>query len=519
MERFEPQLEIVAELDKDYRPPRPERHVWPLVKLRRYDEARVFAKLALESSDEKDRLYARTGLCNLEFESGTRMATYQACLDVTTAPEAKGDPNRVELQNAGEAAIAVLRFEEGERLYVRATKASDASIASPYQKLAELYISEGRVAEAVSAMRGAREQQLQSSPWMDQQKIGLLDGTLTELLLTAGEADRAAQIAERAVIRPDRHGLWSGTPEQAHAAEALRYATALRMRAEELEEDASSAGILESLELHARAAMDRLEVWRQRRRAGVLLSAEKFFIQSWRPYAQGRIDLLPWMVPEMVGAAGGGPSLAAIGRAREPDGWGGAYLDAYEAEAQLACGDARAAESAAERAIRDLPPAEVLLRARASAVSARAARELGDPGAEIARLSQVLAHDPSLFRRLGMTLPIAVRSDGSDVAEKAKRMVSSSPRFRSGAAAFVVTLAAGEACLLGPTGERLQCARPKLPDAPAEERARVLVRELHKVAFALNISLTQSDLNSLDGSPASGRAARQVDQLLGGMAP
>ena len=522
MERFEPMLGVIAELDGEYKPARPGRHIWPLIKLRRYDEARRFITLALQSKDAKERQYALSGLCNLESESGTRMAAYTACLDVTTSAKAKEEPNMVELSNAGEASIATLRFEEGERLYVRSTKGTQSGAASPYQRLADLYLSQGRVAEAVAAMRGAREQQIHSDPWLDQQKAGLLDGTLADLLLAAGEADRAVQIAERAVTRPDRHGLWSGTPEQAHAAEALRFAAALHVRAEELEEEASVAGFRDATRLYARAAMDRLEVWRQRRRAGVLLSAENFFIQSWRPYAPGRIDFLPWMVPEMIGAAGGGVSLAAIARAREPDGWGHAYLDAYEAEAHLACGDTRAAFAAAERAIRDLPQAEVLLRARASAISALAARQNHDLATETARLSQVLAHDPSLFRRLGMTLPITVKSDGSEVAEKAKRLVSGSPRFRAGAGGFVVTLSGGgapQACLLGPSGERIQCARPKLPDSAAVERARGLVRELHKVAFALSISLSQTDLNSLDGSPASARAARQVDQLLGGMAP
>ena len=521
MERFEPMLEIIDELDENYRPVQPARHVWPLVKLHRFDEARNYVQLALKTSDEQGRRYALANLCSVESESGTREATYKACLAVTTAPEVKGQPNMVELSNAAEAASGMLKFDEAEQLWIRSTKAKQASIATPYQRLASLYMAEGRVAEAVSAMRGAREQQVLSDPWLDQQKVGQLDGTLADLLMIAGEGDRAAQIAERAVVNPDRHGLWSGTPEQAWAAESIRYAAALTMRAEQEEEEAVVSGFFDSIKLRGRAAMDRIEAWRQRRHAGSMFSVEKFLIRSFTPSASGGVNLPGWLAFDVVGAIGGGVSLEAAKRARvEAAGFGEGYLQAIEAEAWLASGDTKRAEEMADLGIKNMPQAEVMMKTRLHAIAAIAARRRGDLAAETARLSQVLAHDPSLLRRMGIEIPVTIKSDGSEVAEKAKSMVASSPRFRKGSAAFVVTLSgSGEACLLGPSGERINCGRPQLPDGSATDRARVVVRELHKTAFALNVSLTQSDLNSLDGSPATARAAHQVDELLGGMKP
>ncbi len=79
---------------------------------------------------------------------------------------------------------------------------------------------------------------------------------------------------------------------------------------------------------------------------------------------------------------------------------------------------------------------------------------------------------------------------------------------------------ATSACLLGPYGSLISCARVE-PRAGEEraDTARRLARRFHDHAFAPRIDLTQSDLRSLDGSNAvaSERGVERLRLVLGGL--
>jgi hypothetical protein len=69
-------------------------------------------------------------------------------------------------------------------------------------------------------------------------------------------------------------------------------------------------------------------------------------------------------------------------------------------------------------------------------------------------------------------------------------------------------VASGEsasACLLGASGERIGCGRA-LPRAGEDRsaRARRLAEAFHEGVFSARVSLSQTDLRSLDGSPLTG---------------
>jgi hypothetical protein len=107
------------------------------------------------------------------------------------------------------------------------------------------------------------------------------------------------------------------------------------------------------------------------------------------------------------------------------------------------------------------------------------------------------------------------------LAQRAAELLDGSPRFRVGRGRFGIALTGGphpEACLLGPTGERMQCATVD-PGADDDATARALVGEFHRVAFAIKADLSQKDLTSLDGSPTAQRAESQVKGLLDQLGP
>ena len=93
----------------------------------------------------------------------------------------------------------------------------------------------------------------------------------------------------------------------------------------------------------------------------------------------------------------------------------------------------------------------------------------------------------------------------------------------------VTSSAALEACLRGPHGARLSCARAparkpkkgkdgkpvKLPKLSNEQRAARLVEAFHQQCLAMPLGLTGTDLNSLDGSTTV--AEQAVRRKLGGI--
>src|SRR5262249_58311737 len=112
-----------------------------------------------------------------------------------------------------------------------------------------------------------------------------------------------------------------------------------------------------------------------------------------------------------------------------------------------------------------------------------------------------------------------VAGEGRPVGREASRMVGRSPRFDDGGGPLQVSIDGASnqprACLLGTSHEQVACASVNLPaDVSPVTGARLLVAELHQVAFAVKTDLSQSDLTSLDGSPASGRADRHVKSVL-----
>jgi hypothetical protein len=394
------------------------------------------------------------------------------------------------------------------------------SWGNPFQHLAQLYLAEERVPEAIAAVRGAQDLRMRRPPWLDQHGQARLDGTLAELFLLVGITDRAVAAAQRAVDRPDRQGVHSGTEVQAASASAVRLATVLHEQAVRESEDAGTSSFLDSIKLRARSAWHRLQAWRSRRRAAVMLADNDFLVKSLRPYYVGGIDVPMWFMPEAVDAVGGGVTLAGLEKARAVEHFPASdpYFDALEAEAQFLRGDCEAAGRIAAHTLRYLPSAEALLHGRMAILAGECARRSGDDRAAAGFFQTALAKDPGNFRRMELALPVRLETDGSALAQRAASLVAGSPRFSTGEGPFLVKVQGGrvpQACLLGPNHEQLACARVNLPvDTSDKVGARLLVAEFHRAAFALKADLSQADLTSLDGSPTAGRADRQVQSLI-----
>ena len=507
-------LAYQREWDALYDRSRPRWSAWLLMRLGRLDDAKALAEHELASATTVgQRDQARTALCAVQAERLDRAGSYQACLGAAEASEAEGGEDAVMWWNAAEAASMDLRLDEIERLLLKSTEYGAQDYMNPWSDLVRLYTSQGRFAEAAASLKEMVAWREGQAGFARAQSWAHSDLAAATFLLAAGRASDAEHIVARAALAPDRHGASNEDPEQRIGATALLEAAVLRARAEEEREAASWEIWWRALPRWLNAQWLDLRAWLAQRRALSALSNERYLVNTVRPYMADQLTLYltEWLQSDLVRALGPGLASAALAQARavETHPLASGYFAALETEIAAAQGDEAETGEWARRALIELPQSEVLLRARVAALHGDAARREGDLARSVAAYDLVLQRDPGAIRRLGLALPAVIAAGGGELAEQAAGHLRDSPRLAAEDEGFRVDVTArgesGRACLLGANGERIACGRvePRAGE-DLDGRARRLAQAFHEAVFSARISLSQTDLRSLDGSPLTG---------------
>ncbi len=521
MGRHEDKVRYLLVRDELYSPPWPADRGWPLMRLRRYDEARRAVEEALALGEQGQVAAARTALCAIEAEQQRREAGYEACRAAAEYEREIGRGAPTPFTNAAEAALGVLRMDEAERLILEATEHFAAGVSNPWLDLMHLYLAEGRTPEALDALRRMLKWRRRQPAFMDEQNRAETEMSSAIFLIAAGRPADAARITRRTLDRPDRTGFTSSESEQMEAAAALVDQLAHRAQAEHLAEEASWSSSSGAVGARLEARKARLRAWSSGRRAAALLADERVLLATIRPYLAGSVEIPEWIEPELVALLGPGVVAAAVdkARARETLDEAEGYFLAYEAEVAYLQGRERDALELADRALETLPSHEALLRARVTAFAAQAAADVGLNNRALELFDAAYQLDRGVLRRLGLRLPATFPEAEGRIARAARDLLEDSPRFRRAEGGYQVIASSdaktGTACLLGPRRTRLACAQVKERAGEDEgDLARRLAAEFHAQAFAPRLDLTQADIRSLDGSPTAG-GGRASDRLQG----
>jgi tetratricopeptide (TPR) repeat protein len=514
MDKREEQLEAMQIRDS-FLGPRPADHIWPLIKLERWDDALRKVDQGLASEDHDQQFRAMNGLCALEFERRRRVASYDACLAMTE----RFPYFEVAWSNTGESAMMVLRHDEAERYYVRATELPNNSYGSPWRSLAMIYLLEGRVSEALGALKKAQEQRMGREPHTHQQDQSSMDTGVATLLLALGHSEDAARIGRRVYERPDRAGGTSADTRQIEITGALLFWAALQMRIAAIEEEEAARPLLQRLTPDVGRRALEVEAWTVKRRAVRLLTWRPELVEMIRPYLTGIINIEVWLQGGLIDVLGPGITLELLKEARDqedsPEAEG--YFLALEAEAALARGDDTQAQARAQKALKELPPAEVLLRARVAAVGGEAARRRGDLATRDKLWNQALEDFPAAFRLLHLALPVKVEHDGTALTQDVADALLRSPRLRSEDGGFTLRVQEdGESlrlCLYRRLDALHGCATAPI-SKDQDETVSTASKAFHDMIMSPKLDLTQADIRSLDGSPTTGRARQDIDTLL-----
>jgi len=505
LERFSERLAYMARFNELYDPHYIAERAWPLLKLGRYQEARYAAQKGLQSGDPVQEILALNALCAIEFEAGNDGQSYQACLRALDySRDRRGSVSVVDLTNLAEAARSLFRLDEAERLALEATRLRAVSYGNPWIELAELYVREGRFAEALSALKEVHAYRLRRPPYAQESDRNEGRRALAALFLVIGRPDDAMRITSKAVVSPDRRAHNSRDPGQDQAIVALLDRRARRMAAQQILERGAGEPWTTRVGARLRATWLQFQGWMSGREASKLLSDPQRLKGVFRIGTSRSAVIQPWLAGDLIELLGPAVAVRSLEASRKVDHRhaAGAYYDALNAEAAFALGHKQKTLALAEKALSGLGQAEVLLRARMEAIAAQSAFELGAKQNALRHYAQALDSDPGIFRRLDLTLPVQVRYQSTPYTQLAADKIFESPRFEEEEGGLEVTIANGRMCLRVPVVDvMLGCASFQLASGQtASDTVRNWLRQFHHDVFAPRVPMTQADANSLDGS-------------------
>ncbi len=528
MEEYEFQIQVQEFHDYLYDPDLLAEHAWPLVHLDRLREARDFAQRAIRMNDPWQQSLGRNALCAVEGAARSRQPQYQACLDAyqfaqrraqgaTDTNPATAPHVTVHAYNAALGALAVLRYDEAERMLLDGSHRLEFTTANPWRLLSRLYLDTGRTVQAVDALREMQRWRVRQPANLRDQDHAETDVAVATVLLVAGEGTMGLRFIDRAIERPDRRGLVASDQEQALGAHALLRRSLRALQAELEAERASASGFTQRVSGATQSLASRAGAWPDDERVTNTLTDELRLEATLQLYVRRGIEPVPsWLVGDLVRVLGAGVVSVALRDARREERTFPAIRplhDALEAEVRLAQGDESRALTLAEQSLRALPSAEVLLQARVAAVAAEAARALGRDSAAYGYYERSLQRDAGTLRRLGLALPAHVRAAGSgEVVSRVSTLLGRSPRLRSDDRGFEVLVSGTDQalrlCLRSPLGAQLSCAEvPRQRNESSDTFASRAVLAFHSQAFATRVGLSTTDVRSLDGSTTTDDAA------------
>lgn len=500
MDDREDQLRWLDRHDDGYEPHESASRAWALMKLNRVDEARAIIDEVLASDDEGDRSVVETALCAVEGELGNRRAFDEACTIALEAAAARGWDLAVVSYNAAGAAEAMLRLGDAEAIARRGLSSSAEDISNPWQRIVAATLREGRGPAAVEAVEQMQAWRLHQLPSLRDQARASLDTSFAVVLWTAGHAEKAVELMDRALQMPDRAGYSSGTQDRDRVTSLL---LRLQMRADARER--RNEGVIHEawyLRWWTRGVTvveSWADAWDAASVRNLLLAGGELdrLFRVYDAHGLGGVD--PWYAGALIPVLGTSVAGAAIEAVDEDDPPGLlAYRSAFLGE--LAWRGGGDALSRIDEALEGLPPQEVLLRARLEAMAADLGREES--------WERALRLDPGVIRRLGLALPVRVEVQGGADAQEMADALYRSPRLWPTSDGLAVVVEDRRVCLFGRTGARLGCGQGA--DIPTTLEA------FHLNALSLPMQLDRAAIDRLDGVAAlsSERASKQVGDAL-----
>ena len=180
------------------------------------------------------------------------------------------------------------------------------------------------------------------------------------------------------------------------------------------------------------------------------------------------------------------------------------YYHAYKTEVAALDHNRPAVLREGQAALSALPAQEVLLRARLAARLATAAWKNNDYAEALAFYAAAYKQDPSILRRLAISLPVNISGDGTEFAEQVAGYLARSPRFTQHTNGMTLDVSQTpdlSICLKTRTGTILSCYTiAAAKNQSSKWNAQQLTQLFHTKTFGLGYEISQAQRSILMGS-------------------
>jgi hypothetical protein len=510
LDKTREQLRVLDLIEQVYQP-LPWRRVWPLTKLKRFDDARAYLDQATVAVG--DELTVINSRMVLEGRAHHRKESYEA-----GKAAVKVNPTSAVLwSNFYRACVMNFQFEEGEQALIRSANCRSVDFwGSPFATLASHFAARNRMPEAWDALLKAQEQRYAREPYTLVADQDSFTRVSAGFLLGIGRARDALRLARQTVERPGRNMNTMTNQRETTFVNSQFLRASVWHRLRELEEERAALGL--SATPSAEQLALEVELRSLERQVIKCVSDDEFLVQLMRPYLPG---VPAWTPSHLAGYLPAGVAAEALRRAREQEDHPDAvpYFDAAEAVLAWRRGHFTESREWAGKALAGLSKEhEMGLRAEMEAYTAESARLSGDTVAMRASFDIVLRTAPCTFRSLDLAVPVVILGDGSDPSARVAQRVLASPRFREHPQGFPLKLRTEKGKVMF-TLSRLDgtdaCSGFVAATGEPDEVAAAACLRLHARLLSPTLDLTPTDVNSLGMSLFAAPTTSDTDHLLG----
>ncbi len=508
--------------------------VWALIKLDRFDEARRISEQSIKGHNSFWASRAYNDLTALEDARHRHLEAYYAS---SRSLEFSAGKSCVVLMNHARSCEVFLHLDDAIGYYLKATTARDRDcINSPYVDLAAVYLLDGTWQKAISALLKARkrrvEKRYQIAVEMEERTM------MADILFSMGFAERAFALMKTVVEAPGRLGYDSLLKEQVSMGNNISYYAISNDALKRTNEALKAYYRLEPFWLFKKEIRSRVRELQKEYRdmSGRLWSTnQKVFKEALNPknlksflvpfyvvfplYDYAISDVLGRQTSEFFIQYQESILVDEEKKAMQPM---FNHMRAYNA---WRGGDDAAALRLLDDVEKDMPARMTLVVNQARLIRADILIRQGKQAEAYELMTGVYRAFPSVFRHLDVPLPVQFDTSmtaNSDL-KSIRDVLENSDRFRmSSDAPFVISGVVGDrmvqVCLSSKMGARFACSsmNPKdySGDSETSPHLAEIVNNFYHHAFAPKVDISQSDLDSLDGSPVQISADEALEKLL-----
>jgi len=515
LSRFEDCLAVIDIIDHLYEP-MPRLRVWPLMRLRRFDDARKYVDQVIASGRYPSR--SLNDRFALAIEMGDRENGYQVGKQLHQ--ETNGE-SAVYTKNFASACIEHFQFGEATEMLVSATTMPIKYFGSPFTKLASQHANNGSLREAWNDLQKAqvqRQKRARHTLVFDQSNF---DGTAAYILFLFGQSDDAFRIEKTNYETPNRSNT-SNSKRDNDFLRGFSYFTTLKNECHSLEERLA-IGESEGWKTRAELARRTTDLWAVRQQLRSIVQEGDYLTSLFRPSLPGSPYPSSPFHPDVADLVPVGIANEALRQARQAEKAieANPYFDAIEAELKWKQRDLVTSFDLCEQCLKTLDRSEVVLRGRVSAIAADCLRRLNRIEDAIPYYLIALKDGPAFFRYLDIAIPISIAEDGHEFASRWARRLIRSPRFVLMDGCFSLIMKGEETQvqfeLLRPDGTK-HC-RGQFKITSSAKAIELATSELIQRIASPNFQLSSSEIHSIENAifavPDQDRTTKLLESAVG----